>query len=1127
MAHTKLLEKILEVAKEKQQKEELDYCSEKFIFLAIKSVIDNPQLLKDTEVDDNELNALKVLVEKSSTIDIDEVNKQIQNKEFDDERASKSVIRWLTVQSRTAVDVWKKIEDDFFDKSGDEKNVVGMEIRESEVRKAEEKESEHEQAEGKGTESRIAEKKESSDIADTNSMEDLVSEVTALRNDLLDVIMGQDFAVNKFVDGYFRGELAAVLSDKENRRGPRSMFMFLGRPGVGKTLLSETASKLIKRPLMKVDLSNGNVDYSEDIQSNFSSSGARELRDSTLSNFVNKVPKGIILFDEIEKAPKAVLLMLLTILDGGVSGGDDFRDTIIIFTTNAGKNVYTTSEYGRLSAVPDQVIINTLKDDNFPPEIVSRLSTGTLILFDNLPAASLISMTQKELDKNYKNIKDKFDITVNADENIAATALYSIGGNADGRNSVACAKDFFSKQIQELFGLVAVDRGPSAINQIKEINMKVDFEAESDQIKKLYSDNENIEVLFLVDEKKREQIESEEYKCTVKCATTLQDYIEIIRKDDVTIAFIDYLLAMQSEDDVLNVEDIKSEGRVAFDATLKKSSSTTVYILETVDNQFNVEEKKTLINNGAQGVINIKENYSEYISNICDSVCKQNSMEELSLRHKVLSYNVKQMISNDGHSIDVILYDLALTDAFDSEDRAVIMTEDDNPDMTWDDIVVPDNVVAELQAAIDYMQNPKVYLAKYKKAPKGVLMYGPPGTGKTSIAQVVASMSGVTFIPIAGADLESRFAGATTENVRKIFAQARRNAPSILFIDEIDAIGTQRSDTRDSVGGAAKDQNSVVTALLNEMQGFKTHSGKPVLVMAATNEKDQLDEALLRRFDRKIEVGNPDKKQRIKLLEMFRRKNPDILKYDDEIINLIAIKSAGMSPAKLTIVIDKTIEKALREDGIVTNDALDEAFETELYGEEREHDDEAVLSTARHEVGHAFISYYYRGKHDYITIVSRGDFGGYSLGTDDEKKGKYTRDELLHEISETLGGRAAEMLFYKEAGITTGPSQDLQMATRYAKRMICEFGMSDTIGLISLAGLKDSSKNSIPDELYTRVSDEINRILSEQLEKATKILSANIDLVNKLVDALMDRRYLTGSDITEILGDYKKFNRVD
>ena len=347
-----------------------------------------------------------------------------------------------------------------------------------------------------------------------------------------------------------------------------------------------------------------------------------------------------------------------------------------------------------------------------------------------------------------------------------------------------------------------------------------------------------------------------------------------------------------------------------------------------------------------------------------------------------------------------------------------------------------------------------------------------------------------------------------------LFNTARKYAPSILFVDEIDAIGKSRD------GGDAAYSADVLTAFLTEMDGFNVKSDKPVFVLAATNYDingdngaRSLDPALVRRFDNKIMVDLPNKAERGRYIKMKADAHPAISVSDGEIDN-IAMRSTGMSLAELELVIELALRNSVKTEGFtVTDEILENAFEEFNSGEVKKWAPEELERTARHEAGHALLCWLSGETPSYLTVVARANHGGYMQHGNNEDKGSYTKEELLARIRTSLGGRAAETVYYgDEEGVSTGASGDLLAATRTAEHMICSYGMDDIIGL----GCVDR-QNIAATPYYSEIRKRVNDILTYEYMKARKAISDNRAAVDKLVETLMLKNHIKGPEIDEIL----------
>ena len=373
------------------------------------------------------------------------------------------------------------------------------------------------------------------------------------------------------------------------------------------------------------------------------------------------------------------------------------------------------------------------------------------------------------------------------------------------------------------------------------------------------------------------------------------------------------------------------------------------------------------------------------------------------------------------------------------------------------------------------------------------------------LAKAMAGESDVAFISAEG----NQF---VTENgiqkIHTLFAKARKYAPAIIFIDEIDALGKDRK-------AVTNYEANILTAFLTEMDGFKSYTDKPVFVLGATNYGIEgsgytaLDSAFLRRFDRKILVDLPKREDREKYIKDKAKKHP-ILKLSNEQIANIAIRATGMSLAELDLVIEYAMRNAIKiKDNSVTDEEFDDAFESYNNGDTKKWDEKEIEKTARHEAGHALIAWLSGLKISYLTIVSRGNHGGYMQYSEDDTKFSYTKDEMENFIRISLAGRAAEMVYYDKNGLTTGASSDIKKAYNIAREMICNLGMDEEFGLSVLPDNYNSD--------FIRV--KTNEILLNQLNLAKQQIIDNKFKFDKLVDALIKESRLTGVQIENILKD--------
>ena len=446
----------------------------------------------------------------------------------------------------------------------------------------------------------------------------------------------------------------------------------------------------------------------------------------------------------------------------------------------------------------------------------------------------------------------------------------------------------------------------------------------------------------------------------------------------------------------------------------------------------------------------------------------------------------------------------------------------DNPTNTFADVAGADEAVDELHEVVDFLTDPTVYEKLGAKIPRGVLLYGPPGTGKTLLARAVAGEAGVPFYTISGSDFVEMFVGVGASRVRDLFKQARENSPCIIFVDEIDAVGRQRGS---GMGGGHDEREQTLNQLLVEMDGFSGREG--VILIAATNRPDILDPALLRpgRFDRQIPVTNPDLAGRAQILKVHAKNKPLA---DDVSLDALAKRTAGMSGADLANVLNEAALLTARIGGnVITADALEEATDRVIGGPRRsskvisEHEKKV---TAYHEGGHTLAAWALKDiERVYkVTILARGRTGGFAMTADEDDKGMYTRDELFARMVFAMGGRSAEELVF--GAPTTGASNDIEQATKIARAMVTEYGMTSALGAVKygqeqgdpFSGRGSGGSLEYSPAVAAKIDEEMQLLLDEAHKVAYATLERYRDELDTLASKLLEKETLRRADLEAI-----------
>ena len=454
--------------------------------------------------------------------------------------------------------------------------------------------------------------------------------------------------------------------------------------------------------------------------------------------------------------------------------------------------------------------------------------------------------------------------------------------------------------------------------------------------------------------------------------------------------------------------------------------------------------------------------------------------------------------------------------------------DEDKIKVTFKDVAGAAEAKQELQEVVEFLKEPQKYNELGAKIPKGVLLYGPPGTGKTLLAKAVAGEAGVPFFSISGSDFVEMFVGVGASRVRDLFEQAKKSAPCIVFIDEIDAVGRQRGA---GLGGGHDEREQTLNQLLVEMDGFGANEG--IIMIAATNRPDILDPALLRpgRFDRQIVVDRPDIKGRTEILKVHVKGKPIA---DDVELEIIAQRTPGFTGADLSNLVNEAALMAARKNKKKINmPEMEEAAERVIMGPERKSrvisDNEKRL-TAYHEGGHTIVGMLLEHTDPVhkVTIIPRGRAGGYTLSLPKEDRYYATRSEMLDELKVLLGGRVAEALVLKE--ISSGASNDLQRATALARQMICEYGMSEKIGPVTFGHRQDqvflgrdiARDKDYSEEVAAEIDKEVRAFLDDAYAATEKLLNENMDKLHLIAEALIERETLEKEEIADIV----KYGRI-
>lgn len=450
---------------------------------------------------------------------------------------------------------------------------------------------------------------------------------------------------------------------------------------------------------------------------------------------------------------------------------------------------------------------------------------------------------------------------------------------------------------------------------------------------------------------------------------------------------------------------------------------------------------------------------------------------------------------------------------------------DEKKKVTFDDVAGADEVKEELEEIVEFLKNPKKFNELGARIPKGVLLFGPPGTGKTLLARAVAGEAGVPFYTISGSDFVEMFVGVGASRVRDLFEQAKKSAPCIVFIDEIDAVGRQRGA---GLGGGHDEREQTLNQLLVEMDGFDANEG--IIIIAATNRPDILDPALLRpgRFDREVVVDVPDVNGRQEILKVHAKGKPLT---DNVDMGVLARRTPGFTGADLANLINEAaLLAARRSKKVISQSELEDSIERVIAGPEKKSrvisENEKKL-VSYHEAGHAVVGYLlpHTDPVHKVSIIPRGRAGGYTLLLPKEDRYYMTRSQLLDQVTMLLGGRVAEALVLKE--ISTGAQNDLERSTELVRKMIMEFGMSDELGPMTLGrkqetvflGRDISRDRNYGEEVAAKIDREVKVIMDRSYNRAKDLLNEHMDVLHLLANTLMDKETIEADELSAMMRD--------
>lgn len=953
------------------------------------------------------------------------------------------------------------------------------------------------------------------------AFQEIIMSSKKLYSNLLSRVRGQDEAIRTFVEGYFQSE---VFRAKEQQKKPSAVFLFAGPPGVGKTYLAETAAEFLGLPFARFDMSEY-CDYNSNGMFAGDEKKYTGAKPGAVTSFVAEHPRSVILFDEVEKAHLNIIFLFLQILDGGILTDNyttkqvSFKDTILLFTTNVGRSLYEKKTEMNLSTLPKTVVLDAIRKEKndrgdlaFPSAICSRFASGNVVMFNHLETYHLVDIVQEKFEATSRMAKEMYSYNLMIDPRLSTMFLFNQGSNLDARTASSQSTIMIKNELYEFAR--HVDKPQEVFESVDSITFTVEVPKEKCEVRDLFINSEQMEALCYANEEEFPVTETDKYK--LDYVQDIETTKRLLQEKEYSFVLTDLLYGAEEVDqNILSLDDYGTKGIEFFKWIRDCFPSTPAYILE--QKPISVEDKATFLQQGARGFVAAEDRRTmeRELDRLADIVYLQHRADELSNRHKVLSYNTMQYVSEDKKRAFIKFYDFKIKKAVTVDAQDVMMAENQRPTERFADVFGAENAKEELQYFVNYMKSPKKFIIDGVRQPKGILLYGPPGTGKTMLAKAMAGESNASFFPVTATGFMDKYVGESERKIRDLFAMAKNYAPAIIFIDEIDAIGKERTGS-----SSTAHTESMLNALLTEMDGFQVDKKRPVFVLAATNfdldgttsgKQSSIDPALLRRFDNRIYVDLPNEEER-KAYLLNRLEKYKITTIKEGTIDNIAKRTTGESLAILQNVFELAVRNARKKGEEVTDEGLLNALEEYMYGEKREWDESYYKEVSVHESGHALVHWLAGKKPSFVTIVSRGDFGGYMMPENGEKTPNRTKEDMIWHIRTCLAGRAAELVFFGEGkGINTGVSSDLRNATSSAIRMLNTYGMSDR----SMLAIDPNLMQASP-ERSTQLLEEADAILKRELPITVKLIKEHKELVEELSKRLMKKNQLVGEEILEV-----------
>lgn len=925
-----------------------------------------------------------------------------------------------------------------------------------------------------------------------NEFTEYVNMVNGLRKTLESTVKGQQHAINEVVSGLLN---AKVYDQKQDY--PFACFTFLGPEGTGKTLMAHTIASYLEKNAKMPSRTYDRTKYTKE-----------ESFIGGLLEFVYANPSCVIVFDDAEEMFANASFVIGEVLNTGKISGVSFSQAILIFTSKIGKGIYSASVTGNLSAVSKKSmeeamffdVVTDAVDGRMEYYLVRGLTKGKTVMFNYLDMATLKSIIKNEIKLAFEAFNTKTGISVTYDEDLLANAILYMHKGAYNAKEIQnfIANDFLTNELTDMFAQVNPKTGTPLLCSLKTLSYELSFKNSQAKVKELFA-KRTIKALIACDKTSKPFFEKIKLKYVDVIVACSPNEVKKALSSGVDVILLDVLANPRKMDIVpSSFEDYNTQGIDMYEYIMGYFAELPLYIISNEESKISRDRYEVFLAQTTKDIIyfnNDAKAFASILAEIEQAIELRFDVSALIKEETVLGYNAKQIVSSDGKDVKVILGDLTLEHFkrdIDSKYLASFSTI-----VKFDDVIGHNVAKSILKHYSGFLTKRGAFKDASVQAPKGFLIYGAPGVGKKMLAKAVSGETNATLISHSAYDLVSRTYSsleAFGNRVQNLFKQAKQSSPCVVLVEDFEAIFLYGQ--------------SMLGTFFEELGALNQDKKHPVLFIATTSvPKSAFPREFVDLFERAIGLSRPTKAEReIYIRRHLERKGVTTL--SEEAIENFVIRTYGATYSYIKTILDFAIRSTRGQ--ALTDKMLAEAFDLYRTGEENEHsDDDDALRVSYHEIGHYLIDYLNGNHPPFVTIVARGNYGGYTATDAHEGDGnKYTREKMLNEICCCFGGRAAEFVVYGEQGINSGLSSDIVYATTFARMMVCDLGMGKFLYAVEGIG-----NDNIPKEML----DEIDQILHEQYERAVRLLTENRDKLDILAKALMEKKSLTGNECEKLI----------